>query len=318
MNWIFSSRERYTRPVIRQPIRRLIAANMAPCVAVLAVAAALTIISCSGKPATSARLTSYHVKKADSSSAPIDPNFEVTGSDLRTMVRDVPIQVQRTILAAPSSFLAAMASILHEPAIYFSLVDKRHALPVGYEPTDLIRLADYGLSVARNSVELRKAIMPEVTAMVQAARTDHVVLLFSSTYRSYETQKVVYASEVRLYGKKVADSESAVPGHSQHQMGTTVDFGCICTAFDKTPAFTWLTENAWKYGFSMTYPNGYEAITGYRYEPWHWHYITKAGALAQRIFFDNIQQYLLEFLHDNRAKLLSAYRGSDLGRGWQG
>jgi len=233
------------------------------------------------------------------------------------MVKDMPLPIQKTILAKPESFLAAMASILRQPAFYFTLVDKQHALPVGYEPTDLVRLTDYGMSVSRSSVELRKAIMPEGTAMVHAARTDHVVLLFSSTYRSYATQKAVYAREVRLYGKKVADSESAVPGHSQHQMGTTIDFGCICNDFDKTTAFQWLVENGWKYGFSMTYPKGYEAVTGYRYEPWHWHYITKAGTLAQRIFFDNIQQYLLEFLYDNRAGLLSAYRGTDVGPGWK-
>ena len=39
------------------------------------------------------------------------------------------------------------------------------------------------------------------------------------------------------------------------------------------------------------------------YESWHYRYITRPGALMQREFFSNIQQYLLEFLHDNRAML---------------
>ncbi|HUX20602.1 MAG TPA: M15 family metallopeptidase, partial [Spirochaetia bacterium] len=210
----------------------------------------------------------------------------------------------------------AMANILHQPAIHLSLVDKQHKLPDGYEPADLVHLDQYGLSVSRNSLELRKAIMPEIMSMVDAARADHVVLLFSSTYRSFATQTAVYDREVQLYGKKVADSESAVPGHSQHQMGTTIDFGCICNDFAKTAAYKWLNEYAWKYGFSMTYPDGYENLTGYRYEPWHWHYITTAGTLAQRDFFDNIQQYLLLFLNENRSQLVSTYRGSDLGPGW--
>lgn len=243
--------------------------------------------------------------------------FNLTKTDLKSMVADMPQSIQESILTNPKEFLKSMADILAQPAIYVTLVDKQHKLPTGYEPHDLVHLAKYGLSVSRDSLQLRKSIMPEIMSMVDAARTDHVVLLFSSTYRSFATQTAVYDREVRVYGKKVADTESAVPGHSQHQMGTTIDFGCICNDFDKTAAFKWLTANAWKYGFSLTYPNGYESLTGYRYEPWHWHYITKPGTLAQRKYFNNIQQYLLLFLNENQTKLVSSYQGSDLGPGWK-
>lgn len=260
--------------------------------------------------------TAQTTNKKDPPPAALDTMFSLSNSDLGSMAADMPRSIQDKILAKPKEFLHSMADLLRQPAIYFSLVDKQHKLPAGYEPSDLVRLDQYGLSVSRKSLELRKAIMPEITAMVDAARADHVLLLFSSTYRSFATQKVVYEREVRVYGKEVADRESAVPGHSQHQMGTTIDFGCICNDFANTAAYTWLTEHAWKYGFSMTYPNGYESVTGYRYEPWHWHYITTAGTSAQRDFFDNIQQYLLLFLFENRTKLVSAYRGNDLGSGW--
>jgi D-alanyl-D-alanine carboxypeptidase len=33
-------------------------------------------------------------------------------------------------------------------------------------------------------------------------------------------------------------------------------------------------ENAQEYGFVMSYPKGAEKETGYRYEPWHWRYVT--------------------------------------------
>lgn len=255
--------------------------------------------------------------KKDPPPAYVSQEFALTMADLRKMVSDMPGSIRQSILEKPKTFLESLQGILQQPAIYTRLVDKQHALPTGYAPTDLVRLAHYGLSVSRESVELRKSIMPEVMAMVDAARADHILLLFSSTYRSYETQQVVYSREVQLYGKKVADSESAVPGHSQHQMGTTVDFGCICNDFAKTAAYKWLIENAWKYGFSLTYPNGYEKLTGYRFEPWHWHYITRAGTAVQREYFDDIQQYLLVFLNDNRDVIASAYRGSNLGQGWE-
>ena len=48
---------------------------------------------------------------------------------------------------------------------------------------------------------------------------------------------------------------------------------------------------------------GYEQVTGYRYESWHYRYITRPGALMQREFFHDVQQYFLEFLNDNRAVL---------------
>lgn len=64
-----------------------------------------------------------------------------------------------------------------------------------------------------------------------------------------------------------------------------------------------LAAHAWEYGFSRSYPQGYESITGYRYESWHYRYITKPGVLLQRKYFADIQQYLLEFLNQNRSVL---------------
>ncbi len=254
-------------------------------------------------------------KKAQASQPP-SPLFSLSAGDLRNMIASMPDGIQQAILARPTLFLSEMAAILGEPSIYFVLVDKRHALPSDYVPPELVNLKAAGLSVSRADLELRKSIMPAVLAMVRKAEENHVLLLFSSTYRSFAYQKWVYDREVRVYGKKVAESESAVPGTSQHQLGDTVDFGCICSRFASTDAYTWLTNNAWKYGFSMSYPQGLEAVTGYRYEPWHWHYITPAGTAAQRDFFDNVQQYLLTFLYENRVLLASHFLGNSLGPGW--
>ena len=241
--------------------------------------------------------------KAGARNRTISPDFTITRPELESMVGSMPSDISERILATPDAFLALLAKLLDEPAGYFVLVDKTHPIGESYLPPDLVRLTDYPLAVARNDLELRKAIMPEVVAMSRAAKADGVTLLFSSTYRSYSYQTYVYNREVRLYGKKVADSESAVPGTSQHQLGTAIDFGSISDAFEKTAASRWLVANAWEYGFSLSYPQGYEQVTGYRYESWHYRYITKAGAQMQRRYFDDIQAYLLLFLHDNWAAL---------------
>lgn len=249
--------------------------------------------------------------------AAVSPEFRMTVAELRSMTNELPASIRETILARPAAFLSEIAAILREPAIYFVLVDKEHALSAGYAPPDLVNLKTAGLSVARADLVLRGSIMPRVVAMNRKALEDHLLLLFTSTYRSYATQRWVYDREVRLYGRKVADSESAVPGTSQHQLGVAVDFGCVCDAFASTAAYRWLIGHAAAYGFSQSYPNGMEAVTGYRAEAWHWRYITTAGTTAQRDFFDNVQQYLLRFLHDNRTRLVTGYRGPDIGAGWE-
>jgi D-alanyl-D-alanine carboxypeptidase len=40
-----------------------------------------------------------------------------------------------------------------------------------------------------------------------------------------------------------------------------------------TAAGAWMRDNAWRYGFVMSYPAGRQAVTCYAYEPWHFRYI---------------------------------------------
>ena len=49
-------------------------------------------------------------------------------------------------------------------------------------------------------------------------------------------------------------------------------------AFTGTKAELWLRDNAWKYGFSISYPIGFESTTGYSHESWHYRYIGKVNA----------------------------------------
>ena len=147
--------------------------------------------------------------------------------------------------------------------------------------------------------------MPDVLAMTEAARIDGIELVYSSTYRSYEYQKTVYDRHVRTYGREQADRESARPGMSQHQLGTTIDFGSITDAFGDTAAGKWLVSNARRFGFSLSYPEGGEELTGYRHEIWHYRYLSRVGTLMEREFFASIQQHMLEFFHEYRAFFVS-------------
>jgi len=227
-------------------------------------------------------------------------------ADLAGMTASLPHAIRQRILASPKDFLALARGVLREPADLFRLVDKRHLLPSDYAPGDLVNLKDYSLPLYLGSVLVRKEILGPVLEMSKAARREGITLVYSSGYRSFEYQAFVYAREVKNYGQAAADRESARPGASQHQLGTAIDFGSISDSFNQTPAGKWLAAHAWEYGFSLSYPQGLEDVTGYRYEGWHYRYLTRAGLLLQRAYFDDVQQYMLEFLDANRRQLESA------------
>jgi D-alanyl-D-alanine carboxypeptidase len=233
----------------------------------------------------------------------ITPEFSLSVDDLRRMTAAAPPQVRDAIMARPSAFLGLMAEVLDQPADFFVLVDKQHPLPDGYAPADLVPLKEYSLRATWPNLMLRKAIMPAVLQMVRAARVDGVTVTFSSTYRSYDYQQKLFEREVKNYGREMAERESAHAGYSQHQLGTAIDFGTVSDGYEKTREGRWVAAHAWEYGFTLSYPADYEQITGYRYESWHYRYITRPGALMQRQFFSDVQQYFLEFLNDNRPVL---------------
>jgi len=132
--------------------------------------------------------------------------------------------------------------------------------------------------------------------MAAAAAAEGITLTVGSTYRSAAYQAEVYAREVATYGQEAADRESAQPGKSQHQLGLAVDFAPIDDAFAGTPASKWLLENAGRFGWSLSYPDGYEEITGYRWESWHYRYVGRDLAVFIDTYFEGIQQYALGFI----------------------
>ena len=233
----------------------------------------------------------------------LHPHFSITMNELEHLIEDLPPDIRLNILSRPEYFLQLTREILTLPEETFYLVDKEHALAADYIPEDLVPLDSYSLTINRANLELRAFIMPDVLAMAEAARQEGIDFVFSSAYRSYAYQKKVYERNVGVLGKEQADRESAQPGKSQHQLGTAIDFGSITDEFADHPAGIWLAEHAWEYGFSLSYPEGMEELTGYRYESWHFRHISRKGTEMEREFFSGIQQYFLHFLQQHRETL---------------
>jgi D-alanyl-D-alanine carboxypeptidase len=204
--------------------------------------------------------------------------------------------VENAAAAGPSFIMDLLACLEGDP-FFRRLVDKEHPLPPGYEPPDLVELQGGAYGLNRRGLTLRRAAAESLEEMAAAARAEGVRLTVSSAYRSQAYQTEVYGRVVRELGREAADRESARPGHSQHQTGLVVDFGSIDDSFAETAAGRWLPANAGRFGWSLSFPDGYEAVTGYRWESWHYRYLGPDLCAFAAAYFGGIQQYALQFIH---------------------
>lgn len=242
----------------------------------------------------------------DSVPAPISSKEDYRMELLESMTLDLPEGIRKAILADIDGFMDQISPVLELPVDTFIQADKQHSLGAGYRSADIVMLTEYPeLMLSRDNLSLREVLIPDLLRMVEAARKEELTLLISSTYRSFEYQDRVFKWNVEQNGLETAERESARPGTSQHQLGTAIDFGTITDDYAFTSAGEWLLENAWKYGFSLSYPDGYEDLTGYRYECWHFRYITPAGTELQRKYFGDIQHYMISFLNEHREALIN-------------
>lgn len=213
---------------------------------------------------------------------------------------ELPESVKQSIMSDEAGFLAELATATNGDPYLYILTDKQHPLePLNYKPDDLTELVGTSsYSVSRAGMFLREPAVVSLEQMSRDAGQEGVTLTASSAFRSYDYQVEVYNRNVRENGRETADRESARPGYSQHQLGLVIDFGSINDEFAKTKAGKWLLANAWKYGWSLSFPDGYESITGYRWECWHYRYLGRPLAVLTEKRFNGIQQYALRFIHE--------------------
>ena len=216
---------------------------------------------------------------------------------IRNILAEFPGNIQTNIKSNMAEFMSDLDLVLQEDMRYFKVVDKQHPLPSYYNPGTLVDLDSTSIRTNKKGMQLEKMTYLRLKDMVDAAEKEGLFMLVSSAYRSYDYQTRLYNYYVKLYGKEETDTFSAAPGTSQHQLGTVVDFGTVDnTLYYTTREGKWLRENAWKYGFSLSFPNGYEDVTGYSWESWHYRYVTYNGVAFQKKYFDDIQHYMLRFL----------------------
>ncbi|MBN2100312.1 M15 family metallopeptidase [Candidatus Dojkabacteria bacterium] len=166
------------------------------------------------------------------------------------------------------------------------LVNKQYKLPSSYAPSDLVPISNSGIRTTKSGLYVRNIMISDLKNMADTMKSAGIDVAALSAYRSYSTQQATYDYWVAYNGgdTAAADTISARPGHSQHQLGTAVDFTSneisdqLGQQFGNTSAGQWLAQHSWKYGFVLSFPSGWEQETGFSYEPWHYRYIGKDNA----------------------------------------
>jgi D-alanyl-D-alanine carboxypeptidase len=186
------------------------------------------------------------------------------------------------------------------------------ALAPDYAPSDLVDVRDGRPRPAAECAAAHECLRSDAAAALKKMLADmhsegldgHV----QSAFRAFSTQCWVFESWAHQArgGFCEAAEQSALPGHSQHQLGTTLDLftkdwadegartgaGVFRNGFGCSSGGDWLAQNAWRFGFVISYPphpddrrpDGSCAAsaagpslvnpkTGYKSEPWHLRFV---------------------------------------------
>ena len=171
-----------------------------------------------------------------------------------------------------------------------TLINKYNYVTKDYIPNDLIET---------NGLKINKEAYDNFLKMKEDINKDNLNIRIISAYRTYEYQENLYNNYLKKDKQELVDSYSARPGYSEHHTALAIDIDNNNLDFNKfhlTKEFTWMQENAYKYGFILRYPKDKENITGYSYEPWHYRYVGKDIAEYIKKHNSTYEEYYYEFI----------------------
>ena len=170
-----------------------------------------------------------------------------------------------------------------------TLLDPTYRLNRAYAPDDLVSTAEAGIAGAGS---VRAVVILDLEALSRAATRAGVTIGIESAYRSFDDQIRTFDSLARAHGNDFAQRSAARPGHSEHQLGTTIDFlgGEAC-----------LADNAWRFGFVMSYPPARSpTFSCYKAEPWHFRYFGRDRAATIRASGLSSREWLWQHADDRQ------------------
>lgn len=176
---------------------------------------------------------------------------------------------------------------------------KVYFLNDNYVPMSLATINKKYLYDETKDLQFHASALSFLERMLNQANNEGVSLKIASAYRSFNTQSILKNDYLITYGSG-ANKFSADQGYSEHQLGTTVDITtdglepALEIEFENTPAYVWLTKNAYQYGFILSYPKN---NVYYQYEPWHWRFVGVGLATKSHndgINFSDMEQRVID------------------------
>lgn len=123
-----------------------------------------------------------------------------------------------------------------------------------------------GYRVFNSGTYLSEDIASKFSDMVLDAEEDGVSsFLITSGFRGFDEQNKLY--------KEMGSIRALPAGYSEHNLGLSLDVGSTQGKMEVVHEGEWIAENAWKYGFTLRYPEDKTNITGIMNEPWHIRYV---------------------------------------------
>ena len=164
---------------------------------------------------------------------------------------------------------------------YLIIISREHPTDSDVIPKDITSVG-HGNAMRKYAAKALKAMMYEM-------ESKGITVGINSCYRDFNLQNSLYQNylnKTRKAHPKWTEEQiteyvhkfSTPAGTSEHHTGLAIDFSPVNYDFEKSDAFAYLTENAYKFGFILRYTDKTTDITGCTYEPWHWRFVGRKAA----------------------------------------
>lgn len=159
----------------------------------------------------------------------------------------------------------------------------------------------YDYKVASSEIKLRVECIDKLNEMMSDFRDAKGLNDINVTvgYRDYETQMSIYSSYVDRYGISAAEGNVAKGGYSDHNTGLGFDLSVytsdgVTQTLDYMTAYSWITDNCYKYGFVRRFDSAKSDITGVLGDEWHFRYVGEAHAYYMFKYSLCLEEYIEE------------------------
>ena len=192
---------------------------------------------------------------------------------------------------------------------YLLLVNSEYPLPQSYVPTT-VEISDIRRDGRPNQYLCQiaeRAAHAMIMELTSNGFTDVNILL---GYRSYSKQRNYFESTVEDYMTTMTEEQARVAaasvaqqaGCNPQQTGLSMvmhNLEDTSTAFSREPAYAWLEENCWKFGFIIRYPADKTAETGMAFQPYFFTYVGRYHAMRIMEQGISMEEYIVQLEEKN-------------------